>query len=77
MENSQMISKLLSFLDASPSPYHAVDQLKNLLLSSDFISLAENKSWHIQKGQKYCFTRNGSALVAFAIGSKYVPQFSL
>lgn len=72
-----MISKLLSFLDASPSPYHAVDQLKNHLLNSNFNLLAENKLWTIKKGEKYCFTRNGSAMVAFAIGSKYVRIVTL
>ena len=69
-----MISRLLSFLDASPSPYHAVGNLAARLKDFGYASLDEGQSWarSLEPGGRYYFTRNGSAMVAFAIGKKYV-----
>lgn len=76
MTETEMISKLLAFLDASPSPYHAVSNLSKRLGAVGFNRLDEGSSWEgaVQAGGKYYFTRNGSAMVAFAIGKKYVAQ---
>jgi aspartyl aminopeptidase len=74
MSEGEMIGRLLAFLDASPSPYHAVSNLSKRLGSVGFHRLDEGGSWEgaVQAGGKYYFTRNGSAMVAFAIGKKYV-----
>lgn len=67
------VSRLLSFLDASPTPYHAVSNLGRLLEAKGFIHLRESQAdWSVQPGGRYWFTRNGSALVAFAIGKNFV-----
>lgn len=67
------VHKLLSFLDASPSPYHAVENLVKRLAAVGFKPLAEGASWadKVQPGGKFYFSRNGSALVAVAVGGKY------
>lgn len=72
----EMIRKLLSFLDHSPSPYHAVSNLSKRLVDSGFQRLEEGQSWNesVKAGGKYYFTRNGSAMVAFTIGGKYVSM---
>lgn len=65
------VKRLLAFLDASPSPYHAVEQIAARL--TGFARLSEGASWDkLQPGDRCYFTRNGSAMVAFAIGHKYV-----
>ena len=69
-----LVPKLLVFLDASPSPYHAVDGVKKRLAAVGFQQLQERSSWSLSRGGRYYFTRNGSALVAFAIGGKFVPN---
>jgi len=58
---------LLSFLDSSPSPFHAVDNLSRRLSQQGYERLSEGKHWSLVPGGKYYVTRNGSALLAFRI----------
>lgn len=59
--------KLLSFLDGSPSSYHAVENVKNILEEAGYTRLLEGEKWAIQPGGKYFVMRNQSALLAFRI----------
>ncbi|KAJ8102639.1 peptidase M18 [Lipomyces tetrasporus] len=66
-------SDFLSFVNASPSPYHVVDNAKKLLLTAGFLELKERDAWagKIEKGKKYFLTRNGSSIVAFGVGQDW------
>ncbi len=61
--------KLIDFIYASPTPFHAVMNAKELLVSRGFTGLDEGDAWNIQPGGKYYITKNGSALIAFIIGN--------
>mmetsp|Transcript_3069 Transcript_3069/g.9472 ORF Transcript_3069/g.9472 Transcript_3069/m.9472 type:complete len:478 (+) Transcript_3069:116-1549(+) len=63
----------LDFVNASPSPFHAVNTAKQMLLARGFVQLSERESWKgkVARSGKYFVTRNGTALVAFAVGGKY------
>lgn len=63
----ELSKELLAFLDASPSCFHAVKNLSDLLTEAGFTQLAENQRWQIQPGGTYFVTRNGSSLCAFTI----------
>jgi len=67
--------ELLSFINASPTPFHAVDAVKNKLEKAGFRRLDEKDSWSTQctPGGKYYLTRNTSTIMAFAIGKKWRP----
>ena len=58
---------LLSFLAASPSPFHAVDNLAQELQDLGYERLSEGRAWTLSPGGKYFFTRNGSSLLAFRV----------
>lgn len=40
---------LLNFIDASPSPWHAVDSVAKLLKENGFKPLIENQPWQFKK----------------------------
>ena len=61
--------QLLTFIKNSPSCFHAVAQMKDLLTAAGFKELRECESWNLERGGKYFTTRNGSSLIAFAIGN--------
>lgn len=56
---------LLGFLDASPTPFHAVANIAGMLENAGFVSLDERSEWALQKGGRYYTTRNASSVIAF------------
>lgn len=65
----------LNFVNASPTPFHAVKACRERLTSAGFKEIKERSSWASTcvPGGKYYLTRNGSTIVAFAIGKKWKP----
>ncbi|KJX97626.1 aspartyl aminopeptidase like protein [Zymoseptoria brevis] len=65
----------VDFLNASPTPFHAVHSAKLRLEKAGFRQIKERDSWNstLQPGGKYYLTRNTSTIVAFAIGSAWKP----
>lgn len=64
----------LTFVNASPSHFHAVDEAKKLLVTAGFKELDEKtKTWDLKQNEKYFFTRNQSSVCAFAVGGKFEP----
>ncbi len=59
---------LLDFIDASPSPWHAVASLERRLEKHGYAPLAESEAWTLEPGGKYYAVRGGSSLIAFRVG---------
>lgn len=59
---------LLDFIDASPSPWHAVATCEARLQAAGFSRLDEVDRWSLQPGGRHYVVRGGSAIVAFTIG---------
>ena len=66
-----MNTDLFKFIDGSPSPFHAVDQIKTKLKDNGFIELRETQIWNLEKKKKYFVTRNDSALIAFTTPEQF------
>lgn len=64
------VADLLEFLQKSPTAFHAVENLRQTLLSAGFTELPESRRWEIAPGGSYFTTRNGSSLIAFRIGTE-------
>ncbi|KAK2788102.1 hypothetical protein FQN52_006939 [Onygenales sp. PD_12] len=72
-------SDFLSYVNASPTPFHAVASSTKLLSEAGFKEIKERDSWSstCKPGGKYYLTRNGSTVIAFAIGHKWKPGNSI
>jgi len=70
--------ELLSFINASPTPFHAVLSIKQRLEKAGFKGLEERDSWSNRcvPGGKYFLTRNASTIMAFAIGKQWKRRCS-
>ncbi|WP_310441608.1 M18 family aminopeptidase [Sulfurimonas sp.] len=56
---------LLGFLDASPTPFHATQNMAGMFLNAGFVRLYEEQKWVLEQGKKYFVTRNDSSIIAF------------
>ena len=61
------VQALMRFLDASPSVYHAVENLRTELENAGYTRLSESEKWSLTAGGKYYLTRGGSAVLAFRV----------
>ena len=66
MERS-ILKELSLFLETSPSCFHAIDNIKNILFGEQFTQLHENKKWKLNNGSRYFVTRNDSSIIAFTV----------
>ena len=64
---NETVKELMTFLDAAPSVYHAVEQLRRMFEDAGYTRLDEGGRWDLQVGGKYYLTRGGSAIVGFRI----------
>lgn len=62
------LSDLLDYLDASPTPWHAVASTETRLGAAGFIRLEETARWQLTPGGRYYVTRGASSLIAFVVG---------
>ncbi len=76
MQDSEFIEGLLSFVQASPTPFHAVEQMAVILDGNGFKRLNEADAWGLDATQtgKFYVTRNDSSIIAFTLGSDRVEH---
>ena len=63
-----LVPSLLEYLDASPTPFHAVAESVRRLRAAGFVELRERDAWSLMPGGRYFSIRNGSSLIAFICG---------
>ncbi len=77
IDNKSSAKKLLAFIAASPSRYHAVANVALRLSNEGFTELKEAESWKLEAGGKYYVTRNLSSIIAFKVGEGDVKGFNI
>ena len=60
---------LRTFIDASPSPYHAVAEATRRLAAAGFTPLDERQRWELTPGGQHYVVRDGGSVVAFRVGT--------
>lgn len=69
--------ELMDFISDSPSCYHVVKNVEDILSDAGFIALDEKKPYKIEKGKSYFVSRNSSALIAFRVPSDSIEGYSI
>ena len=65
---------LLDFIDASPTPFHAVENMQSALKSAGYKLLDEKDSWGKLPAGRYFVTRNDSSLIAFNLPAQAIAE---
>ena len=65
MKLASFNKQLLSFLDSSPTPFHATRNIKKNLDEAGFTPLTETEAWRLKPNKAYYVTRNDSSIIAF------------
>ncbi len=65
MNKNDFNEGLMGFLDASPTPFHATNNMSMMFENAGFIKLHEEQKWNLIQGKKYYVTRNDSSIIAF------------
>lgn len=67
MKNNSSIQTLMSLIQDSPSCFHVIQNMKEMLLDQGFCPLSELEIWNLKLGGSYFVTRNNSSIIAFTI----------
>jgi aspartyl aminopeptidase len=70
MHEHQFNQDFFRYLEASPTPFHAVAFMAGKLQDSGFIELSETAPWKLEPGNSYFVTRDNGALAAFTLASE-------
>ncbi len=68
---------LLQFIEQSPSAYHVVENIKNMLLEKGYVELSEKEAWTVKSSKGYFVIRNGSSIIAFRMPAKQAKGFHI
>jgi len=74
LSSDSFLNNLLAFLKASPTPFHAVQNMATGLNAAGFSELREKDVWQLQRGKKYFVVRNDASLIAFICGKNDIVK---
>ncbi len=77
MQNENFVNGLLDFIKRSPTPFHAVRTMTEILEQSGFKRLNESDEWSVsinEPNQRYYITRNDSSIIAFELKQSLVEN---
>jgi len=68
MDQETFNQGLMDFINKSPTAFHAVFNMEEMLKAAGFTGLNEADAWSLDEGEKYYVIRNGSSIIAFNTG---------
>ncbi len=69
-----LVADLIAFIDASPTPYHAVAEAVRRLSAHGFQPADETEIWKLEPGERFYVARNEGSLIAVECGSEPPAQ---
>ena len=78
-EERKSVTELIDFIYQSPSCFHAVSQVKRMLMNEGFLELSKKypDECSMKNGGKYFTIRNDSSLIAFSIPNNIAKGFHI
>ena len=73
-EFQECAEEMLSFIEKSPSCFHAVANVAEMLEAQGFKELKETDDWNLSHGECFYVIRNDSSLIAFRLPAGQVPK---
>ncbi|MEM7468120.1 MAG: M18 family aminopeptidase [Pseudomonadota bacterium] len=64
---AELNQSLRTFLDDSPTAFHACRSIENIFRAAGFERLEEHETWGLKTGQAYYVTRNDSSIISFRL----------
>ncbi|MFW5443525.1 MAG: M18 family aminopeptidase [Methylococcaceae bacterium] len=74
MTAQQQVQDLLSFIDDSPSAFHAVKSIEQRLAHFNFEQIDEKQKWSLKPGGRYYVIRDDSSIIFFVTGQKALAE---
>ncbi len=74
MHEHQFNQDFFRYLEASPTPFHAVAFMAGKLQDSGFIELSETDPWNLEPGNSYFVIRDNGALAAFTLAADNIQD---
>ncbi len=73
MKSANRVQDLMNFIDNSPSVFHAVENVANILEANGYTRVYENDKTTLAPLGKYYITRNNSSIIAFKMPKSQAP----
>jgi aspartyl aminopeptidase len=73
-EEQKFATDLIDFINASPSTYHVVRNIKAALLKKNYEELSLSSDWTIEKGGKYFVSLNETSVVMIKVGKSDISK---
>lgn len=70
MTNAELSRALCAFIERCPSSFHTTATAASVLREAGFTQLSEGEAWQLARGGRYFVMRNGSSIIAFAVGEQ-------
>jgi len=77
MDELRLNDEFLDFLNASPTPFHAVSTMAGRFREHGFQFLREQENWNLTQGESYYIIREDGALIAFSLGTACTEGFRI
>lgn len=74
---SIIANDLLKFIDESPTSFHAIKNVSNLLENNKFTELKQNEKWDLEYGKSYYISNEDASLIAFTLADDISKGFNI
>lgn len=72
--SKELSRNLLEFIDSSPTPFHATENMAKILKAENFVELDERNTWDLEPRGKYYIIRGESSIIAFRLGEEPLAE---